>query len=178
MTAGAADAAGFLYFAYGSNLNGARLRASCPSARLEGTARLAGWRLAFTRRSERQGGGVADILPAPGGEVLGAVWRIPRAGRDALDRQEGVRLDPPAYRPIEVAVTTPAGGALRCLAYRVAAPQPRHVPPPAAYLGAMLRGARDAGLGGAWAARIAAAARGEGAACGMGQVRSNSLRRP
>ena len=38
----------FLYFGYGSNLDEARLHLHCPSARLVTTARLGGYRLAFS----------------------------------------------------------------------------------------------------------------------------------
>ena len=151
----------FRYFAYGSNLSGARLHESCPSARLETTARLPGYRLAFTRRSERWGGGVADIRPDAGTEVQGVVWRIDGADGDALDRQEGVDATPPRYRRIEVDVTTAEGEVLNCLAYQVVEPQAPHIAPSAAYLDTMLRGARAAGLSGAYVARIEVSARGE-----------------
>jgi len=151
---------GFRYFAYGSNLSEARLHESCPSARLEATARLPGYRLAFTRRSERWGGGVADIRPAPAGEVLGIVWRIAAAEGAALDRQEGVHATPPRYRRIEVTVTTPGGEVLDCLAYQVVEPQAAHIAPSEAYLGTMLRGARATGLPEAYVAQIEAIAAG------------------
>jgi len=141
----------FAYFGYGSNLLRSRLRESCPSAILVTTARLPGYRLAFTRRSARWGGGVADIIEAPGSEVWGAVWDVPLAERAALDRQEGLHLDPPYYRRIEVAVTTPDGATLDCLAYQVATREAAHIAPSAAYLGTMLRGAAEVGLpGGMW----------------------------
>ncbi len=152
---------GFRYFAYGSNLSEARLHENCPSARLETIARLPGYRLAFTRRSERWGGGVADIRPDPAGEVWGVVWRIDAEDGAALDRQEGVHASPPRYRRIEVSVTTPSGDLLECLAYQVVEPEAEHIAPSAAYLGTMLRGARAAGLPEAYVARIEAIARGE-----------------
>ena len=151
----------FRYFAYGSNLSEARLHESCPSARLETTARLPGYRLAFTRRSERWEGGVADIRPDAGAEVQGVVWRIDAADGDALDRQEGVDATPPRYRRIEVAVTTAEGEVRDCLAYQVVEPQAAQIAPSAAYLDTMLRGARAAGLSGAYVARIETIARGE-----------------
>ena len=136
----------FLYFAYGSNLSEERLHQSCPSASLVAIARLAGYRLAFTRRSERWGGGVADIRPEPRGEVWGAVWRILAEEAAALDRQEGVDATPPRYRRREVSVTTSEGVALDCLAYQVVAPEAEPVPPSEAYLETMLRGAAAIGL--------------------------------
>ncbi len=154
------SAAGFRYFAYGSNLGEARLHENCPSARIEAIARLPGYRLAFTRRSERWGGGVADIRPEAGAEVRGIVWRIDAAEGDALDRQEGVHATPPRYRRIEVAVTTETGEVLDCLAYQVVEPQAEHIAPSEAYLGTMLRGGRAAGLPEAYLARIEAIAAG------------------
>ena len=139
MTAAPAD---LLYFGYGSNLSEERLRKSCPSARLMTTGRLDGYRLAFTRRSERWGGGVADIREEPGSEVWGAVWRISGAEAAALDRQEGVDASPPHYQRIEVTVTTREGGQLDCLAYQVATREAEHVAPSEAYLETMLEGAR------------------------------------
>ena len=145
---------GFRYFAYGSNLSESRLHENCPSARLEAIARLPGYRLAFTRRSERWGGGVADIRPDHAAEARGIVWRIDAAEGDALDRQEGVHATPPRYRRIEVAVTTEAGEVLDCLAYQVVEPQAGHIAPSAAYLETMLLGARAAGLSEAYIAQI------------------------
>lgn len=151
---------GFRYFAYGSNLSEARLHENCPSARLEAVASLSGYRLAFTRRSARWGGGVADVRPDPGGEVRGVVWRVDDADGAALDRQEGVHASPPRYRRIEVAVTTPRGEILDCLAYQVVEPEAEHVAPSAAYLETMLQGARAAGLPESHIERIEAIARG------------------
>ena len=110
------------------------------------SARLPGYRLAFTRRSTRWAGGVADIIKAAGEEAWGAVWRIALTERDALDRQEGLHLDPPHYRRIEVTVTTPDGAALDCVAYQVATREAAHIAPSTAYLGTMLRGAVEVGL--------------------------------
>ena len=89
---------------------------------------------------------MADIIEAPGAEVWGAVWRIPLTERAALDRQEGLHLDPPHYRRIEVTVTTPDGATLDCLAYQVATREAAHIAPSAAYLGTMVRGAAEVGL--------------------------------
>lgn len=118
------------------------------------TARLPGYRLAFTRHSTRWGGGVADIVEAPGGEVWGAVWRIPLVERPALDRQEGLLLDPPHYRRIAVTVTTPAGDDIECTAYQVATRESAHIAPSPAYLGTMLSGAAEVGLPAEYVSRM------------------------
>ncbi len=103
---------------------------------------------------------MADIVEAPEAEVWGAVWRVPLAERDALDRQEGLHLDPPHYRRIEVTVTTPDGAPLDCLAYQVATREAAHIAPSAAYLGTMLRGAEEVGLPVEYVAAMEAVARG------------------
>ena len=105
---------------------------------------------------------MADVVEAPGAEVWGAVWAIPLAERAALDRQEGLHLDPPHYRRIEVTVTTPDGAALDCLAYQVATREAAHIAPSAAYLGTMLRGAAEVGLPTSYVAGMRAVARCEG----------------
>lgn len=103
---------------------------------------------------------MADIVEAPEAEVWGAVWRVALAERDALDRQEGLHLDPPHYRRIEVTVTTPDGAPLDCLAYQVATREAAHIAPSAAYLGTMLRGAEEVGLPAEYVAAMEAVARG------------------
>lgn len=124
------------------------------------TAHLPGYRLAFTRRSTRWGGGVADVVEEPRDEVWGAVWRIPLAERDALDRQEGLHRTPPHYRRVQVVVTAPRGETIACLAYQVATREAAHIAPAPAYLGTMLRGAADVGLPPAYVASMRRAAAG------------------
>ena len=51
-----------LYFAYGSNMSRALMRARCPTAREVGTATLAGHRLIITSD------GYASVVPEPGGD--------------------------------------------------------------------------------------------------------------
>lgn len=123
------------------------------------TARLPGYRLAFTRRSARWGGGVADIIEAPDAEVWGAVWRIPLDERPALDRQEGLHLDPPHYRRIVVTVTAPDETDLKCLAYQVATREAAHIAPSSSYLDTMLRGAAEVGLPAGYVDGLQAAAK-------------------
>ena len=112
--------------------------------------------MAFTLRSERWGGGVADVRPDPAGAVWGAVWRIDEREGAILDRQEGVHRSPPRYRRLEVNVATPSGEQLACLAYQVVTPAAEHVAPSASYLETMLAGARAAGLDADYVAQIAA----------------------
>lgn len=70
-----------LYFAYGSNMNSARMAKRVPCAVCKGTATLYGWRL-----RERL---YADIERADGERVDGVLWEIGERGLEALDRYEG-----------------------------------------------------------------------------------------
>ena len=70
------------YFAYGSNMDTARMLARCPSARLVGKATLRGYRLV-----ERL---YADIEPAGGRVAEGVVWTVTAADLRRLDGFEGV----------------------------------------------------------------------------------------
>lgn len=154
------DPAGpFLYFAYGSNLDEARMHMHAPSARLISIARLEGYRLAFSIESKRSWlGGVGDIVPSKGDEAWGALWVIDAEHSRALDEQEGVFRDPPAYRRLMVEVTTPAGDRVRCRSYQVVTPEPDGFLPSPAYKETILRGARALGLPEAYLARLEARA--------------------
>jgi gamma-glutamylcyclotransferase (GGCT)/AIG2-like uncharacterized protein YtfP len=146
MTTTGPDAA-FLYFAFGSNLDAARLHIHCPSARFVSIARLADHRLAFTIESRNTWhGGVADIVPAPGVEVWGALWVVGGEHSRPLDEQEGVFRDPPAYHRYRVTVETPAGDTVGCRAYQVVAPDLNGIAPSPAYKATILRGARAIAL--------------------------------
>src|SRR5215469_13335333 len=78
-----------LYFAYGSNLTWAQMKERCPSARFISTAKLPGFRLAFTRRSARRDCGVADAVSAAGSCLWGAIYDISDADVEQLDKSEG-----------------------------------------------------------------------------------------
>lgn len=110
---------------------------------------------------------MADIVEASDGEVWGAVWRIPLDERTALDRQEGLHLDPPHYRRIAVTVTTPDGADLECLAYQVATREAAHIAPSPAYLYTMVRGAGEVALPAAYVEAMRAVA--EEAPRGLGE---------
>jgi len=89
-----------LYFAYGSNMSRAPMRARCPSAREVGTATLAGYRLIVTSD------GYASVLPEPGGIVHGLVWRLASRDIAALNAYES--LDTGLYRIVTLPVSVGA----------------------------------------------------------------------
>ncbi len=84
------------YFAYGSNMNVARLldgrlaqKGVGMGARIGG--RLDGWELAFNKVGRAvKGFGAGNILPATGKTVHGTLNELPDAGFDVLDVWEGV----------------------------------------------------------------------------------------
>jgi gamma-glutamylcyclotransferase (GGCT)/AIG2-like uncharacterized protein YtfP len=78
-----------LYFAYGSNLDWAQMKKRCPTARFVCVARLAGYKLAFTRMSERRLCGTADVVEDGKSEVWGVVYRLDECDFGPLDEYEG-----------------------------------------------------------------------------------------
>jgi gamma-glutamylcyclotransferase len=131
-----------LLFAYGSNLAAAEIGDWCPEARFAGVARLPDHRLALNRRSIRWGGGAADIVPASGEEVWGALYEIPDGALDALDAKEGQGW---AYRRVEVDVER-AGRRIPATAYEVVEKEPEEVPATTEYAALLVRAARERGL--------------------------------
>jgi gamma-glutamylcyclotransferase len=84
------------YFAYGSNMNPARLadqrlkeRAVQMGPRIGG--RLEGWRLVFNKIARSpEGAAAGNIVEAPGAVVHGTLNQMPDAGLAVLDIWEGV----------------------------------------------------------------------------------------
>lgn len=105
----------FHYFAYGSNMLTARLRAParCPSAEPLRTGILAGHVLAFRKESDDRSG-KCDI-PAGKREdvVYGVVFRIALSDRTQLDDAEGVGK---GYDVTEVQIAT-SQGTIPCVTY-------------------------------------------------------------
>lgn len=142
-----------LYFAYGSNMDPAQMRGRAPGARALGAARLAGWRLTFTRDSPGWGGGVGHIERAPEDEVWGVLWEVTQADVDALDEYEGVPIG--AY--VRETVTVAHGGRdLNALIY-LAIPR-GYKKPSQRYVSALVRGAEAHHLPEVYVARLRALA--------------------
>jgi hypothetical protein len=76
------------YAAYGSNLHALRLFERIPSARFLGTGFLPGWTLHFDKRS-RDGSAKCNIR-LRGSGVHVAIYQMGKAGKQKLDRIEGV----------------------------------------------------------------------------------------
>jgi cation transport regulator ChaC len=84
------------YFAYGSNMNPARLvddrlRPKGVALGLRVGGRLDGWQLTFDKIARApKGAGAGNIVVAPGNVVHGTLNEMPLAGLDVLDVWEGV----------------------------------------------------------------------------------------
>jgi gamma-glutamylcyclotransferase (GGCT)/AIG2-like uncharacterized protein YtfP len=135
------------YFAYGSNLATRIMEEWCPGARYLGPARLDGFRLAFLRRSTRWKAGAADVVPAEGHVVWGALYRVGETELDALDAKEFVADS--GYRRREVVVVHD-GSEVAAATYEVVDKAEDELTPKAEYLALMLEGARERGLPEAW----------------------------
>jgi len=134
------------YFAYGSNMSHDQIRARCPSHKFICAAELSGYKLAFTRYSNKRKCGVADIVLAPEQSVWGAVFEVSDKDLATLDRHEGAHLSPPAYVRVQVRVTASDGFSLDAVTYEVLDKTVvRHVPN-VEYLSLILDGARKWGL--------------------------------
>jgi gamma-glutamylcyclotransferase len=130
------------YFAYGSNLGASVLRTRCPRARQVGIASIVGYRIGFPRKSVYRGGGVADLVPAPGSLVWGALFDLGYDGFDALDEYEGV---PDAYNREVQVFRRPDGSTVSAWVYLVVA-KGIETSPSRRYWRIIVDGAKEAGL--------------------------------
>lgn len=103
------------YFAYGSNMNPARMRARGLAVAWAVAGRLPGFALCFDKRaSHNPSVSHANIRYAPGSEVQGALYRLHSAADiDLLDRYEG---SPVRYSREVFAIAT-ADGAIPAWVY-------------------------------------------------------------
>jgi gamma-glutamylcyclotransferase (GGCT)/AIG2-like uncharacterized protein YtfP len=120
-----------LYFSYGANLNKRGMARRCPAAKPLGVAKLENHKLCFKR--------YADIIPAPGSLVMGAVWELTAACVRALDAYEG-----DDYARIQVSVTMD-GKTVAAMAYAMTTDAPL-APPSMDYARELEVGYRDWGL--------------------------------
>jgi hypothetical protein len=180
--------ANHIYFAYGSNMNVAEMKAHCKKHKLLGVARLDAWRLAFTFNSSTRNGGVADIvevgskwdteaidaagLVRVGGKPLlspvwGVLWEIDDRDRAALDKKEGYSAknspEQNIYKPVNVTVllTGKLTRRIACFAYTVVGKGP-HVPPHPEYMRIMMEGAFAASLPSIYTGQLAKVQLGRG----------------
>ena len=133
------------YFAFGSNMNPARLNDArlkphgvAVSRRIAGAA--AGWRLCFHKPWRAMpGSGVADIVADPRSVVHGTLNQMPPEGLAVLDRHEGTAAG--HYRRTLLQVHAPAlGHAVQAVAYTACGPFDPALRPSRVYLEHLLAG--------------------------------------
>lgn len=81
-----------IYFAYGSNMLQARLRARCPSAIPLGIAKACGYRLEFTKKGIDGSGKATLVASEAGCDVPGFLYEISDEDSVKLDIVEGVGM--------------------------------------------------------------------------------------
>lgn len=136
-----------LYFAYGSNLRTARLRARVPSATPRGVAWLDGFRLTLDKRGA-DGSAKANVAAAAGERVFGVVYELEAAHWPDLDRCE------PGYERFDARVER-GGARLAVQTYRSTLVTDDPVAH-AWYKRLMVEGAREHGLPPEWVALLEA----------------------
>ena len=151
----------FTWFVYGSSLDREAFATwasehgyAVPDFSRAAAAHLPGYRLAFDVVSRHWGGAVASLAEAEGEAVEGLAVPMPGAARGLVDHKEGALSG--LYQPFRVVLRDAARRELPALAYRAAPDRrlPADAPPSPAYLDALLRGARAAGLSTEWIARL------------------------
>jgi cation transport regulator ChaC len=139
------DASPLIYFAYGSNMSPARLKARTPSARVLGTATLPGHVLRFHKRSRDKSGKCNVFATANSADrVLGVLFAIDKAERSKLDGAEGLNK---GYHDATVTVINEHGRRRKVLTY-VATPDSidDNLKPYTWYKDFVVSGAKECGL--------------------------------
>lgn len=132
------------YFAYGSNMDAARLfdQRLAPKGVPRGeriAGRLDGWKLVFDKPSRLQkGGAAASIVPDTAGVVHGTLNALPDSGFEVLDIYEGVAAGHYERRTIRV-VRSDSGKEVDAIVY-VGLIRGEGLRPPRTYLDCLLAG--------------------------------------
>lgn len=84
---------GWLYFAYGGNMNPEQLRARCPGAEVVAIACFPDHKIGFFGHSKVWDGALATFIPIAGAALWGVVYKLTRSDGDCLDAWQGVRFD-------------------------------------------------------------------------------------
>jgi len=142
------------YFAYGSDLHHDSIADWCkhadrPLPRRDDLrpAVLTHHRICFPVHEPFWRGGIADIVPAPGKSVSGALMEMSSYGLETLERMPGrSRL----HRAI-VRVTPYTGGPpVEAITFRIGQPDLRHIPPTQRYLDRLKEAAAEIGVSMMW----------------------------
>ena len=132
------------YFAYGSNLHDAIFRERRGmTVRCVRRGWLDGYRLRFNLPVGPGERGVANIEPAPGESICGALYLLSCTDCERLDRSEGVHFG--AYQRIAIDVRLEDGSRRAAFTYQGSVTREGRKPS-ARYLNLLLDGARQRGL--------------------------------
>jgi len=82
-----------LHFAYGADMNPRQIAERCSWAKVVAVARLPDHALSFHGHSEAWDGGEEAVVPTPGQDLYGVVYRLSLSDADSLDAAQGVRLN-------------------------------------------------------------------------------------
>ena len=141
------------YFAYGSNMSGAILRARRGLAPLAcRPATLSGYQLVFTLPIGPGERGCANVEPAEGASTCGVLYLLSVADCEQLDTTEGV---PRVYQRLAVEVVTGDGARVSAFTYQSAF-RTEGRKPSARYMGLLLDGCREHSLPPEWVAYLEA----------------------
>lgn len=133
-----------LYFAYGSNLHMGQMQARCRGSKPIATATLPGHRLTYRGASRNYG--VANIEPAKGQNVIGALYSIDKHDLAALDRYEGY---PTLYFRQDITVTIDGENGpeeVAAFAYFMHTAEYKPSVPAVTYYSTIVQGFKDWGL--------------------------------
>lgn len=131
------------YFGYGSNIGSRVMKSVCPDVEFIDKAMLRDYRLAFTRESIKWGAAAADVLPAAGKQVWGALYRIDDACLGALDVKESYGT---GYDRMTVRVELLDGTLYEAITYFVIHKMDPEGLPSLAYIDTILEGALEVGF--------------------------------
>ncbi len=141
------------YFAYGSNMLTARLKARCDRARPTGCAVADGWGMEFSKPS-KDCSGKANLSSKAGCETAGVLYEIPMTQRDALDKAEGATLRGGYRRCDAFPVRLVGGGETVTASTYLATETDSSLKPYDWYLALVIAGAREHGLDEAYIASL------------------------
>ncbi|MCD4695072.1 MAG: gamma-glutamylcyclotransferase [Bacteroidales bacterium] len=91
-----------LYFAYGSNLSIEQMSHRCPKSAQRRSIKLDGYELAFVGFHKRWKGGIATIVPKPGGVTYGALYSMTVEDVEKLDKFESIETG--IYRKMDLVI--------------------------------------------------------------------------
>jgi gamma-glutamylcyclotransferase (GGCT)/AIG2-like uncharacterized protein YtfP/cation transport regulator ChaC len=125
------------YIAYGSCMCEDSFAETVSDYHIVGRVEIPGYRVGFTRYSERRSGGVADLMEARGRTAEGILYLVSASQLQALDRREGA---PTFYRRFTLPVIC-EGLLFPAMSYEVVHKMKQEVPPHPNYIQLILNGA-------------------------------------